>query len=191
MRLILFELHQFRALLREKCLENIRESFINQFSLAYCLALARIWIKKKAGWYNLFQAPYFLDERRPRIKGKYRKMPFLPIFPLTKIPTPTAFLLVWIFAANHVLGNLSLGKKKLMKSCRVHGGYRTYGESKMLNNNNNESRPGVWKVCVDLSVYAQLCMRGWALTFHSWTVSRERSSVRKWVFCSIKGIWES
>lgn len=67
--------------------------------------------KKKAGWYNLFQAPYFLDERRPRIKGKYRKMPFLPIFPLTKIPTPTAFLLVWIFAANHVLGNLSLGKK--------------------------------------------------------------------------------
>lgn len=37
--------------------------------------------KKKAGWYNLFQVSYFLDERRLLINGKYRKMHFLLIFP--------------------------------------------------------------------------------------------------------------
>lgn len=36
--------------------------------------------KKKAGWYNLFQVSYFLDERRLLINGKHRKMHFLLIF---------------------------------------------------------------------------------------------------------------
>lgn len=62
--------------------------------------------KKKAGWYNLFQAPYFLDERRLLIKAKYRKMLFLADFPLTKNPTSKAFLFVWIFAVN-ILENIS------------------------------------------------------------------------------------
>lgn len=64
--------------------------------------------KKKAGWYNLFQAPYFLDERRLLIKGKYRKMLFLAGFSLTKNPAPRVFF--WIFAVNSILVNTFLGR---------------------------------------------------------------------------------